>query len=84
MEDGKDIIGHFGLGFYSALWLQKEFKQILYLIQKDAEAVTWVCEGGTEYEMAPSLVRKDEGNNNNSYLLMMIVMTFQKYIRFEK
>ena len=46
-----DMIGHFGLGFYSAFMVADEV-QIDTLSYKDgATAVHWVSRGGTEYEM---------------------------------
>ena len=45
------IIGHFGLGFYSAFMVSKKV-EIDTLSWKDgAEAVSWTCEGNPEYEM---------------------------------
>ncbi|MGN0400357.1 MAG: molecular chaperone HtpG [Blautia sp.] len=45
------IIGHFGLGFYSAFMVADEV-QIDTLSYKDGAApVHWACDGGTEYEM---------------------------------
>ena len=46
-----DMIGHFGLGFYSAFMVADEV-QIDTLSYKDgAKPVHWASEGGTEYEM---------------------------------
>ncbi|TGY44515.1 molecular chaperone HtpG [Clostridium sartagoforme] len=61
INDDKDIIGHFGLGFYSAFMVAKRVQIDTLSYIDDAEAVTWVCEGGTEYEISPSLERKTRG-----------------------
>ncbi|WP_278600734.1 molecular chaperone HtpG [Clostridium tertium] len=61
MEDGKDIIGHFGLGFYSAFMVAKRVQIDTLSYLEGAEAVTWSCDGGTEYEISPSLNRKERG-----------------------
>lgn len=61
INDEKDIIGHFGLGFYSAFMVAKRVQIDTLSYIDDAEAVTWVCEGGTEYEISPSLDRKTRG-----------------------
>ena len=61
INDEKDIIGHFGLGFYSAFMVAKRVQIDTLSYIDDAEAVTWVCEGGTEYEISPSLERKTRG-----------------------
>ena len=48
------IIGHFGLGFYSA-FMVSDSVEINTLSYKDgAKAVHWTCDGGTEYEMEDS------------------------------
>ena len=45
------IIGHFGLGFYSAFMLADEVHIDTLSWQKDAKPVHWECDGGTEYDM---------------------------------
>ena len=46
-----EMIGHFGLGFYSAFMVADEVHIDTLSYQNDATAVHWVSEGGTEYEM---------------------------------
>ena len=46
-----DMIGHFGLGFYSAFMVADEVHIDTLSYQKDAKPVHWSCEGGTEYEI---------------------------------
>ncbi len=46
------IIGHFGLGFYSAFMVADKVTIDTLSYQKDAAAVRWVSEGGTEFEMS--------------------------------
>ena len=45
------IIGHFGLGFYSAFMVADEVHIDTLSTQKDAKPVHWECDGGTEYDM---------------------------------
>ena len=45
------IIGHFGLGFYSAFMVADEVHIDSLSYQKDAKPVHWECDGGTEYDM---------------------------------
>ncbi len=52
--DDKGIIGHFGLGFYSAFMVAKEVEIISKSYQEDAEAATWKCDGSTEYTIGPA------------------------------
>ena len=46
-----DMIGHFGLGFYSAFMVADEVHIDTLSYKEDAKPVHWVSEGGTEYEM---------------------------------
>lgn len=46
------IIGHFGLGFYSAFMVADEVHIDTLSYQKDAKPVHWECDGGTEYDMS--------------------------------
>ena len=50
--DAKDIIGKFGLGFYSAFMVAENVEIISrsYKVGED-EAVRWVCDGSTEFEL---------------------------------
>jgi len=45
------IIGHFGLGFYSAFMVADEVEIDTLSYQEGAKAVHWECDGGTEYTM---------------------------------
>lgn len=48
--EGADLIGHFGLGFYSAFMVASKV-EILTKSHKEADAVKWVCEGNPEFEL---------------------------------
>ena len=48
------IIGHFGLGFYSAFMVSKKVTIDTLSYKEGAEAVQWSCDGSPEYEMVPS------------------------------
>ena len=45
------IIGHFGLGFYSAFMVADQVTIDTLSYKKDATAVHWACDGGTEFDM---------------------------------
>lgn len=52
-DDAANIIGHFGLGFYSAFMVSKKVV-IRSLSYKDgAKGVEWSCDGSPEFEMHP-------------------------------
>ena len=46
-----DMIGHFGLGFYSAFMVADEVQIDTLSYKEGATAVHWSCDGGTEYDM---------------------------------
>lgn len=46
-----DMIGHFGLGFYSAFMVADEVQIDTLSYKEGASAVHWASQGGTEYEM---------------------------------
>ncbi len=49
------IIGHFGLGFYSAFMVSKKVEIFSLSYQEDAKAVHWSCEGSPEYTMEDTI-----------------------------
>ena len=46
-----DMIGHFGLGFYSAFMVADEVQIDTLSYKEGATPVHWTCDGGTEYDM---------------------------------
>ncbi|GAB2592353.1 molecular chaperone HtpG [Spirosoma areae] len=53
-DDKGQIIGHFGLGFYSAFMVAEKVEIITKSYREDAEAARWVCDGSTEFELTPA------------------------------
>ena len=51
-ETANNIIGHFGLGFYSAFMVAKKVEIRSLSYKEGAKAVKWVCDGSPEYEMS--------------------------------
>ena len=48
-NDANAIIGHFGLGFYSAFMVAKKVEIITKSYQEGAQAVKWTCDGSPEF-----------------------------------
>ena len=51
-KDDVDIIGQFGVGFYSAFMVADEVHIDTLSYKEGSTPVHWTCDGGTEYEMA--------------------------------
>jgi molecular chaperone HtpG len=61
-EEQSQIIGMFGLGFYSAFMVSKKVEIVTKSYQEGTEATRWTCDGTTEFEIAPAK-RKDVGTD---------------------
>lgn len=61
-EDVQQLIGKFGLGFYSAFMVAARVDLITKSWQEGTEAVKWTCDGSTEFELTPS-VREGRGTD---------------------
>ncbi|EAY29979.1 molecular chaperone HtpG [Microscilla marina] len=60
--DSKEIIGHFGMGFYSAFMVADKVKIVSLSHKEGAEAAQWECEGSTEFEISPG-EKKERGTD---------------------
>lgn len=61
-EDTKEIIGKFGLGFYSAFMVAEKVRIVTKSYQEGSEAVQWSNDGSTEFEIEPT-VKKERGTD---------------------
>ena len=50
-EDANAIIGHFGLGFYSAFMVAKKVEIVTKSYKEGAQAVKWSCDGSPEFTL---------------------------------
>jgi molecular chaperone HtpG len=50
-QNENNIIGHFGLGFYSSFMVSDKVEVITKSFQEDAPAVRWECDGSPEFEL---------------------------------
>ena len=51
-QDANAMIGHFGLGFYSAFMVSKRVEIITQSCQEGATAIKWECDGSPEYSLS--------------------------------
>ena len=50
-DSANSIIGHFGLGFYSAFMVSKKVEIVTKSYREGAQAVKWSCDGSPEYTL---------------------------------
>ncbi|MGL5316686.1 MAG: molecular chaperone HtpG [Peptostreptococcaceae bacterium] len=68
MNEENDIIGHFGLGFYSSFMVSKKVQIDTLSYKQDAQPVRWSSEGGTEFEISESDSRSTRGTTITLFL----------------
>ena len=61
-NDAAAIIGHFGLGFYSAFMVSKKVEIVTLSYKEGSKAVRWTCEGNPEFELKDAK-KKDRGTD---------------------
>jgi molecular chaperone HtpG len=49
--DANAMIGHFGLGFYSAFMVAKEVEIVSLSFREGSKAARWICDGSPEYKL---------------------------------
>lgn len=70
LEKYKDsgIIGHFGLGFYSAFMVADKVEVVTKSWKEGAEAVRWICAGDPSYTLEPAVEKTDRGTDVILYI----------------
>ena len=66
-NDANAIIGHFGLGFYSAFMVSKKVEIITKSWQEGSQAVKWSCDGSPEFQLSDA-DKADRGTDIILYL----------------
>lgn len=67
MDGDNEIIGHFGLGFYSAFMVADKVEINSLSYREGEEAAKWTCEGGIEFSLEPS-DKKERGTTITLYI----------------
>ena len=66
-DNANNIIGHFGLGFYSSFMVSKKVEIVTKSYKEDAKAVKWSCDGSPAYEIDDA-ERADHGSDIILYI----------------
>lgn len=89
-KNESSIIGHFGLGFYSAFMVAEKVEVVTKSYKENSEGVTWTCTGNTEFILEKN-DKKERGTDiilhisedSNEYLeKSRIEGLLQKYCKF--
>lgn len=89
-DNANAIIGHFGLGFYSAFMVAKKVEIISLSYKEGADAVRWTCDGSPEFTMEPAekehigtdIILYIDDDNRNFLEQSQIDLLLKKYCRF--
>lgn len=89
-DNANAIIGHFGLGFYSAFMVAKKVEICSLSYKENAEPVKWTCDGSPEYTMekcdkserGTDIVLYIDDENKNFLEQAEIDSLLKKYCRF--
>lgn len=89
-DTANSIIGHFGLGFYSAFMVSKKVVIRSLSYKEGAQAVEWTCDGSPEYEMQPTekaergtdIILYIDDDNKEFLEQIRIDALLKKYCRF--
>ncbi|MCM1505068.1 MAG: molecular chaperone HtpG [Muribaculum sp.] len=89
-DKAENIIGHFGLGFYSGFMVAKKVEIRTLSYKEGSQAMSWTCDGSPEYSMQP--IEKDRrgtdivlyiDDDNKEFLEQTRIDTLlKKYCRF--
>jgi molecular chaperone HtpG len=70
-----NIIGHFGLGFYSSFMVSEKVEIITRSYREDAKAVRWECDGSPEY-----ILEETEKESRGTDIIMYINEESQEFL----
>ena len=91
--DPSEVIGQFGVGFYSVFMVARQVRVVSRSYQKDAAAVAWTSEGGDTFAVEPAeksdrgteihiTLKPDAEEFANAWRLKQIVKKYSDYVRF--
>lgn len=93
-EEVQQLIGKFGLGFYSAFMVAEKVQLTSKSWKDDTEAVVWTCDGSTEFEIAPTVrpsrgtdivlhIAQDSEEFLDNYKIQGILEKYCKFLPYE-
>ena len=88
-----ELVGRFGVGFYSVFMVAEQVRVVSRSYRPEAEAIEWVSDGGTQYELRPAekssrgtrievRLKEDAAEFANAWGLEQIVRKHSDYVAF--
>jgi molecular chaperone HtpG len=78
--DKNVVIGHFGLGFYSAFMVAKKVEIFSLSYKENSKAVRWECDGSPEYQMEETSEKTERGTD----IVLHIADDCEEYLESNK
>ena len=78
-DNANNIIGHFGLGFYSSFMVSKKVEIVTRSYKEGAKAVKWSCDGSPAYE-----IDETEKEDHGSDIILYIDDDCKEFLEKEK
>ena len=79
-QNEANIIGHFGLGFYSSFMVSDKVEIFSKSYKEDAKAVRWECDGSPEY----TLEETEKEQNGEQILFLYINEESKEFLEAER
>lgn len=91
--DPSDVIGQFGVGFYSVFMVADRVRVVSRSYRLDAEPMAWISDGGDQYEIEPAektdrgteihiTLKKDADEFAQAWKLRQVVKKHSDFVRF--
>ncbi len=91
--DPSDMIGQFGVGFYSVFMVADEVRVVSRSYHKDGEAFAWISDGGDQFRIEPAdktdrgteihiTLKKDADEFANAWKLRQVIKKHSDFVRF--
>lgn len=75
-DKAEGIIGHFGLGFFSAFMVSKKVEVYSKSYQENTKGARWICEGNTDYEL-----QEEEKSSRGTDIILHISEDAKDYLK---
>ena len=83
-DSANAIIGHFGLGFYSACMVSEKVEIVTRSYRDDAQAVRWTCDGSPEYTIEELGSKELRSNERGTDIILHIADDCKEFLEKQR